>query len=118
MLSTISESLQQQDEEYEDIDEESETLPESLNIPGETVSSQSLATTNSGNTSVIYREEEDFKLWWGAQAELKENVRKVCDKYGQSLNKQVPLKEFMFDSSSRLLFCRNAKVMIHVIKQK
>merc|ERR1711936_127999 len=68
LLSTISESLQQQDEEYEDIDEESETLPESLNIPGETVSSQSLATTNSGNTSLIYREEEDFRLWWGAQA--------------------------------------------------
>ena len=106
MLSTITESLQQE-EEYEDIDEESDTLPESLNIPGETVSNQSL-NTDSGNRSVIYS--EDFQSWWLGQAKLKENVRKVCDKYGQSLNTHVPLKEFMFDSNSKLLFCRNAKV--------
>ena len=105
MLSTITESLQQE-EEYEDIDEESDTVPESLNIPGETVSNQSL-NTDSGN---IYSEEEGFKSWWLGQAKLKENVRKVCDKYGQSLNRHVPLKEFMFDSNSKLLFCRNAKV--------
>lgn len=105
LLSTITESLQQE-EEYEDIDEESDTLPESLNIPGETVSNQSL-NTESGN---IYSEEEGFKSWWLGQAKLKENVRKVCDKYGQSLNTHVPLKEFMFDSNSKLLFCRNAKV--------
>ena len=113
LLSTLSDSVDSlQDEEYEAIDEESETLPESLNIPGETVSSQSL-DTHSRNTSVMYREEEEFKSWWRAQAQLKENVRKVCHKYGPSLDQQVPLDQFMFDSSSNLLFCRNAKV-IHI----
>ena len=58
----------------------------------------------------LYSDDEGFQSWWSRQAELKENVRKVCNRYGQSLNSNVPLKEFMFDSNSKLLFCRNAKV--------
>ena len=54
----------------------------------------------------------DFESWMSRQSELKENVRKVCDKYGKSLNGEVPLNQFMFDSKHNLLYCRNAKVKI------
>lgn len=106
LLSTITESLEEP-EEYEDIEEENETLPESLNIPGEMVSTQ---RSDYEDPTRLYSDDEGFQSWWSRQAELKENVRKVCNRYGQSLNSHVPLKEFMFDSNSKLLFCRNAKV--------
>ena len=54
----------------------------------------------------------DFESWMSRQSELKENVRKVCDKYGKSLNYDVPLNQFMFETQHKLLFCRNAKVNI------
>ena len=64
----------------------------------------------SEKNSLIFSEEEGFKSWWLGQAQLKENIRRVCDKYGTFLEKEVPLKEFMYDPRSKLLFCRNAKV--------
>ena len=111
MIASVRVPLPQETEtflqDYQDIDEESEALPEALNIPGETVSSESLVS----NLSVeVNTEEEEFNAWWLGQKQLKKNVREVCDRYGQSLKKRVPLKEFMFDAGSRLLFCRNAKV--------
>ena len=111
MIASVRVPLPQETEtflqDYQDIDEESEALPEALNIPGETVSSESLVS----NLSVeVNTEEEEFQAWWLGQKQLKKNVREVCDRYGQSLKKRVPLKEFMFDAGSRLLFCRNAKV--------
>ena len=85
----ITESLEEP-EEYEDIEEENETLPESLNIPGEMVSTQ---RSDYEDPTRLYSDDEGFQSWWSRQAELKENVRKVCIRYGQSLNSNVPLKE-------------------------
>ena len=45
------------------------------------------------------------------QMVIKENVRKVCDKYGKSVSRNVPKHQFMYDSKHKLLFCRNAKVI-------
>ena len=38
------------------------------------------------------------------------NIMKVCDKYPDLNSIIVPSKNIMFDNSSRLLLCRNAKV--------
>lgn len=55
--------------------------------------------------------DKEFQAWWARQQEMKENIRKVCEKFGHSLNVQVPLGQFMYDSNHKLLFCRNAKVV-------
>ena len=55
-------------------------------------------------------DEEQFKAWLKQKDDLSENVARVCRKYGQTLRKKVPMKEFMYDSEHDLLFCRNAKV--------
>ena len=57
-------------------------------------------------------EDEKYNNWLEKQTKLKENIKKVCDKYGSSVKKTVPRREFMFDSEHNLLFCRNAKVGI------
>lgn len=55
-------------------------------------------------------DEEQFQAWLKQKDELSENVARVCKKYGQTLRKKIPMKEFMYDSEHDLLFCRNAKV--------
>jgi len=55
-------------------------------------------------------EDTKYKSWLKKQDKLKQNIKKVCNKYGSSLRKSVPSAEFMFDSEHNLLFCRNAKV--------
>ena len=62
-----------------------------------------------------YTDDDAFESWMSRQTELKENVRKVCDKYGKSLSCNVPLNQFMYDSKHKLLFCRNAKVNVATI---
>ena len=59
-------------------------------------------------------DEQQFKAWLKEKDNLSENVAKVCKKYGSSLRKKVPMKEFMYDSEHDLLFCRNAKVCLTV----
>ena len=107
MISTITDSVTQLEEEYEDEYEENQQLPKSLNIPGVSVSKQSLSEND-----LTQSYSDDFESWMSRQTELKENVRKVCDKYGKSLNYDVPLNQFMFETQHKLLFCRNAKVNI------
>ena len=102
-------------EDYGDVYEGNKSLPlpESLNIPGVSISNQSFPEddqTQSGNDDL------DFESWMSRQSELKENIRKVCDKYGKSLNRQVPLNQFIYDSKHKLLFCRNAKVNYSKLK--
>ena len=53
----------------------------------------------------------EFESWMFQQMDIKENVRKVCDKYGKSVSRTVPKHQFMYDSKHKLLFCRNAKVI-------
>ena len=62
-----------------------------------------------------YTDDDAFESWMSRQTELKENVRKVCDKYRKSLSCNVPLNQFMYDSKHKLLFCRNAKVNVATI---
>ena len=59
-------------------------------------------------------EDTKYKSWLKKQDKLKQNIKKVCNKYGSSLRKSVPSAEFMFDSEHNLLFCRNAKVAIRI----
>jgi len=54
--------------------------------------------------------EEEFQDWLAEKVELNKNIRKVCRKYGQQVRKNVPFRDFMFDSKHNILFCRNAKV--------
>jgi len=54
--------------------------------------------------------DEELRNWLDTQERLKENIQKVCQKYGSSVRKSVELNQFMFDSEHNLLFCRNAKV--------
>ena len=105
LISTITDSVTQLEEEYEDEYEENQQLPKSLNISGVSITKQSLSENDQTQSY-----SDDFESWMSRQTELKENVRKVCDKYGKSLNSEVPLNQFMFDSKHNLLYCRNAKV--------
>ena len=107
MISTITDSVTQLEEDYEDVYEENSPLPKSLNITGVSISKQSLSEDDQTQS---YDDDVDFESWMSRQSELKENVRKVCDKYGKSLNSKVPLNQFMYDSKHKLLYCRNAKV--------
>ena len=107
MISTITDSVTKLEEDYEGVSEDNDPLPESLSIPGVSISKQSFS--EYGQTQ-SYSDDADFESWMSRQSELKENVRKVCEKYGKSLNSQVPLNQFMYDSKHKLLFCRNAKV--------
>ena len=114
MLSSITDSIDHLEEDYENNYEESEDLPESLNIPGAVVSTQSQPTNNEETTNT-YHDDDGFQSWWSQQNQMKENIREVCEKYGKSLNGRVPLSQFMYDSKHKLLFCRNAKVDIKKI---
>ena len=107
LISTITDSVTQLEEDYEDVYEENSPLPKSLNITGVSISKQSLSEDDQTQS---YDDDVDFESWMSRQSELKENVRKVCDKYGKSLNSKVPLNQFMYDSKHKLLYCRNAKV--------
>ena len=86
-----------------------QSVPESLNITGVSKSFSEDGQTQTDNEDVT------FESWMSRQSQLKENVRKVCDKYGKSLNTQVPLKRLMYDSKHKLLFCRNFKVKVQII---
>ena len=107
LISTITDSVTQLEEDYEDNYEGESPLPESLNITGVSISKQSLSEVDPTQS---YNDDVGFESWMSRQSELKENVRKVCDKYGKSLNSVVPLNQFMYDSKHKLLYCRNAKV--------
>ena len=96
----MSDTSHQHHEEDGDIKEKSEAVQETVKSDDSVVSE---------NNSLIISE-EGFTSWWIGQARLKENIKRVCDKYGTFLEKEVPLKEFMYDPGSNLLFCRNAKV--------
>ena len=58
-----------------------------------------------------YFKDEKFNNWIEKQATLKQNIQRVCKKYGLSVKKIVPSHEFIFDSEHNILFCRNAKVL-------
>ena len=107
MLSTITDSVIKLDEDYQNVYEENSPLPESLNVPGVSLSKQSFSEYDPTQS---YGDDVEFDSWMSRQTELKENVSKVCDRYGKSLSIEVPLKEFMYDSKHKLLYCRNAKV--------
>ena len=77
-----------------------------LNISWVSISKQSFSEDDQTQS---YNDDVDFESWMSRQSELKENVRKACDKYGKSLNSKVPLNQFMYDSKHKLLYCRNAK---------
>ena len=77
-----------------------------LNIPGHSKSESDQALRYIDN-------DVDFESWMSKQTKLKENIRKVCEKYGESLRLEDPLHsitQFLYDSKHKLLFCRNAKV--------
>ena len=107
MISTITDSVTKLDEDYQNVYEENSPLPESLNVPGVSLSKQSFSEYDQTQS---YGDDVEFDSWMSRQTELKENVSKVCDRYGKSLSIEVPLKEFMYDSKHKLLYCRNAKV--------
>jgi len=107
LLSTITDSVIKLDEDYQNVYEENSPLPESLNVPGVSLSKQSFSEYDPTQS---YGDDVEFDSWMSRQTELKENVSKVCDRYGKSLSIEVPLKEFMYDSKHKLLYCRNAKV--------
>ena len=65
-----------------------------------------------GETHNLYEDNQQFKKWLKKQETLKQNILKVCEKYGSSLRKMMPLNQFMYDSEHNLLFCRNAKVWL------
>ena len=56
------------------------------------------------------QDEDEFDSWLRGQEILRENIREVCKKYGDSIKKEVPISQFMYEVPHRLLFCRNAKV--------
>ena len=51
-----------------------------------------------------------FESWLQEQNDLKENINRVCSKYGGSLRMSVSKNMFMHDPRDNLLYCRNAKV--------
>ena len=76
------------------------------NIHSSIINSKS--STQDFNSSLS--NEEEFQEWLKEKEKLNNNIKKVCQKYGQKVRKFVPLREFMFDSKHDILFCRNAKV--------
>ena len=54
--------------------------------------------------------EYSFKDWFDKQEKLKLHIKEVCNKYGASVRKVIPMAEFIYDSRHNLLLCRNAKV--------
>ena len=110
LVSTITDSITKVDEDYEEVSEENQSLPESLNIPGVSITKQSFSENDQTQS---YNDDVEFESWMSKQNELKKNIRKVCDKYGKSLNGEVPLNQFMYDSKHKLLYCRNAKVNMY-----
>ena len=57
-------------------------------------------------------DEDLYDEWLEKQEKFKLHIKRVCNKYGKSVRKVVPMKEFLYDSKHKLLFCRNAKVNI------
>ena len=114
MLSSITDNIDQLGEDYQNNYEESQDIPDSLNIPGAVVSTQS-KSYNYEETTNIYHDDDGFQSWWSRQDDIKQNIRRVCEKYGQTLNGRVPLSQFMYDSKHKLLYCRNAKVDIIIL---
>ena len=62
------------------------------------------------NQTQSYTDHVEFLSWMSRQTELQANIKKVCEEYGKSLRRDVPLRQFMYDPKHKLLFCRNAKV--------
>ena len=87
---------------------ESVTIQESLSSTWVSTSTESFS--ESDQTQSYTDDVADFESWKSRQTDIKENIKKVCDKYGKSLSRKVPLNSFMYDSKHKLLFCRNAKV--------
>ena len=58
----------------------------------------------------VAEDEIKFHSWLESQHQINMNIMKVCDKYPDLNSIIVPSKNIMFDNSSRLLLCRNAKV--------
>ena len=57
-------------------------------------------------------DEDSFEGWLMKQNNLKLKIKEVCQKYGKSLRKVIPMDEFIYDSKHNLLLCRNAKAII------
>ena len=57
-------------------------------------------------------DENSFEGWLMKQNNLKLKIKEVCQKYGKSLRKVIPMDEFIYDSKHNLLLCRNAKAII------
>ena len=57
-------------------------------------------------------DEDSFEGWLMKQNNLKLKIKEVCQNYGKSLRKVIPMDEFIYDSKHNLLLCRNAKAII------
>lgn len=57
-------------------------------------------------------DEDSFECWLMKQNNLKLKIKEVCQKYGKSLRKVIPMDEFIYDSKHNLLLCRHAKAII------
>ena len=69
-------------------------------------------------------DDENFLQWMEEQRKLHENMKKVCSKYGESVkierSKKMPIKmlkkmpkkmRILYDPKTKLMFCRNSKVI-------
>ena len=85
------------------------------------VSSFEMTFKSPNNSSQLYQKQEDqireretrlyFASWLKKKNILKNNVERVCKKYGKAIRKNVDTKNiFMFDGEHNLLFCDNPKV--------
>ena len=41
---------------------------------------------------------------------LREHIEETCEKFGNSANGKLVVRNFLYDANHKLLFCRNAKV--------
>jgi len=57
----------------------------------------------------VAEDEIKFQSWLESQHQINMNIMQVCDKYTDLKSIIVPSRNIMFDNSSRLLLCRNAK---------
>lgn len=56
--------------------------------------------------------------WWEEQARIQEQVKRVCQKYGASLRREINPEMFSYSQEYNLLYCRNQKVASSTWVQK
>ena len=58
--------------------------------------------------------QKEYEDWLEKQSILHQNIQDTCSKYKLDSEVRLKFKSFMYDPVSKLLFCRNAKV-IHIV---